>query len=43
VFAAGTIGWSLGLDDFRDRNVADPRVQRTTANALDAFSRPADE
>jgi hypothetical protein len=39
VFAAGTIGWSLALDDFLDRNVADPRIQRTTANLLDTFTR----
>jgi hypothetical protein len=39
VFAAGTIGWSLALDDFLDRTVADPRIQKTTANILDAFTR----
>lgn len=38
VFAAGTIGWSLGLDDFLDRNVADARIQRATANLLDTFT-----
>ncbi len=40
VFAAGTIGWSLALDDFLDRHVAAPRIQRTTANILDAFTHP---
>jgi hypothetical protein len=36
VFAAGTIIWSWGLDNL-DRMQADPRIQRTTANVLDAF------
>ena len=39
VFAAGTIGWSLGLDDFGDRAVPDARLQQTTRNVLDAFVR----
>lgn len=33
IFAAGTIGWSLALDD-----VADARIQRTTANVLARFT-----
>jgi hypothetical protein len=37
VFAAGTIGWSLGLDDFGSRGAADARLQRTTQNILDRF------
>lgn len=41
VFAAGTIGWSLGLDDFGDRAVPDRRLQQTTRNVLDAFVRDA--
>ncbi len=41
VFAAGTIGWSLGLDDFGERAVPDERVQRVTRNVLDAFVRGA--
>lgn len=39
VFAAGTIGWSLGLDDFGDRAAPDERLQQTTRNVLDAFVR----
>jgi len=38
VFAAGTIGWSLGLDDFGERAAPDARLQRTTRNILDRFS-----
>ncbi|MEB2284748.1 MAG: hypothetical protein B6D46_13405 [Polyangiaceae bacterium UTPRO1] len=38
VFAAGTIGWSLGLDDFGDRAVPDRRLQQATRNVLDAFA-----
>ena len=34
VFGAGTIGWSWGLDY---PGVADPRIQRTTANILHRF------
>jgi hypothetical protein len=41
VFAAGSIGWSLGLDDFGPRGVADRRLQRTTRNVLDRFVGPA--
>jgi hypothetical protein len=37
VFAAGTIGWSLGLDDFGARAAPDARVQRVTKNLLDRF------
>ncbi len=37
VFAAGSIGWSLGLDDFGPRAVPDARVQRATRNVLDRF------
>src|SRR5207237_7380382 len=36
VFASGTLGWSWGLDNYFHTN-ADPRIQRTTANLLDAF------
>ena len=38
VFAAGTIGWSLGLDDFGARAAPDGRLQRTTRNIVDRFS-----
>src|SRR5205807_10517330 len=38
VFAAGTIAWSWGLDNFNGYNFADPRIQQTTANILNAFS-----
>jgi hypothetical protein len=34
VFASGTMQWSWGLDK---QGVVDPRIQRTTANILDAF------
>ena len=37
VFAAGTIGWSRGLDNWNDINYADRRLQRTTANILNRF------
>src|SRR5438552_2696227 len=37
VFAAGTIAWSWGLDNFNGYNFADPRIQQTTANILNAF------
>ena len=36
VFSSGTIGWSRGLDGFWYGR-ADPRIQRTTSNLLDAF------
>ncbi len=36
VFAAGSISWSWGLDDF-NYTLADPRIQRVTANVLNAF------
>src|SRR5438309_5481367 len=35
VFASGTMNWSRGLGDFH--SPPDPRIQRTTANLLDAF------
>ena len=38
VFAAGTIGWSRGLDDF-DGGHADARLQRVTANVLERMIR----
>jgi hypothetical protein len=34
IFASGTMQWSWGLDK---QGVVDPRIQRTTANILDAF------
>ena len=37
VFAAGSIGWSLGLDSFGDRAAPDERLQRVTRNLLDRF------
>ncbi len=37
VFAAGTIAWSWGLDNFNGYNFVDPRIQQTTANVLNAF------
>jgi F420-0:gamma-glutamyl ligase len=37
VFAAGTIGRSLGLDDFGLRGAADAPLQQTTRNILDRF------
>jgi hypothetical protein len=36
VFATGTISWVWGLDDFI-HSQADARIQRVTANVLDAF------
>src|SRR5207247_6035851 len=36
VFSAGTMSWSWGLENFFS-NVADARIQRTTANILNAF------
>ena len=36
VFAAGTISWNWGLDNF-NYTLADPRIQQTTANILNAF------
>jgi hypothetical protein len=41
VFAAGTLGWSYGLDNYSGANLVDARIQRTTANILDKFSGPA--
>jgi hypothetical protein len=37
VFDAGTISWSMGLDNLPGNTRADPRIQRITANLLDAF------
>ena len=37
VFAAGTISWSWGLDNFNGHAFADARIQQTTANILNAF------
>src|SRR6058998_1841674 len=36
VFSAGTMSWSWGLENFYS-TVADARIQRTTANILNAF------
>jgi hypothetical protein len=36
VFATGTMSWSWGLDNYWFQ-YADPRIQRTTANILNAF------
>ena len=43
VFAAGTVAWAWGLDDFghEDRGAfADDRLRHVTANILDRLSRP---
>jgi hypothetical protein len=37
VFTAGTVDWAWGLDDWRQAGLVDPRIQRVTANVLDAF------
>jgi hypothetical protein len=37
VFAAGTVDWPWGLDDYWRPGHVDPRLQRTTANILAAF------
>ena len=37
VFGAGTINWSLGLDNYGDQNFANARIQQTTANIIDQF------
>src|SRR5207302_1081810 len=38
VFAAGTISWSLGLENFKPGdNAMNPGIQQTTANVLNAF------
>ncbi|HKV32266.1 MAG TPA: N,N-dimethylformamidase beta subunit family domain-containing protein [Candidatus Dormibacteraeota bacterium] len=38
VFAAGTMGWANGLDGYyQNTDLTDWRIQRTTANLLDAF------
>src|SRR6266550_1606995 len=36
VFASGTSSWNWGLDNL-DHAIADPRIQRTTTNLLNAF------
>jgi hypothetical protein len=41
VFATGTTGWSLALDNYTGNGVVDARIQRTTANILDRFVTPA--
>lgn len=43
VFNAGSIEWSWGLSDIGARTSSDPRIQRLTANVLDALAAgPAD-
>ena len=38
VFGAGTLSWAWGLENFSQSwTLADPRIQRTTANVLNAF------
>src|SRR5438046_1266312 len=37
VFAAGTTVWNLGLDSFNS-TLADPRIQQTMANIMNAFT-----
>lgn len=37
IFSAGTMSWSWGLDNFYSNAAADARIQRTTANILNAF------
>jgi hypothetical protein len=37
VFTAGTVDWAWGLDDWRQGGLVDPRLQRVTANVLEAF------
>jgi hypothetical protein len=37
VFAAGTVNWAWGVDDWRVPGRVDPRIQRVTANVLRAF------
>jgi hypothetical protein len=37
VFAAGTMSWSLGLDNFTS-SYADSRIQQATANILNQFA-----
>jgi len=41
VFAAGTIGWSYGLDNSTGYNAVDTRIQQTTANILNRFINPS--
>jgi len=40
VFAAGTTGWSWGLDNWSGYNFVDARIQQTTANVLNLFVNP---
>jgi hypothetical protein len=37
VFAAGTTDWSWALDDYWQQGYLDPRLQRATANLLNAY------
>src|SRR5439155_1044087 len=37
VFAAGTMSWSWGLDNYKTGVQTDARIQQTTANLLNAF------
>ncbi|TMG55535.1 MAG: hypothetical protein E6H84_06745 [Chloroflexi bacterium] len=37
VFASGTSSWDWGLDNGDPHAIADPRIQKTTANLLNAF------
>jgi hypothetical protein len=37
VFAAGTIEWSLGLENIQGNTYANPGIQKATANILNAF------
>ncbi len=41
VFAAGTIQWSWGLDNYGGGNYVNAGIQKTTANILNAFSQGA--
>lgn len=45
VFAAGTVAWSWGLDDYGHEargKFADDRLRRLTANVIDRLSKPPD-
>jgi hypothetical protein len=37
VFTAGTVDWAWGLDAWRQAGLVDERIQRATANVLEAF------
>jgi hypothetical protein len=37
VFAAGTVGWGMGLDNGAGGNFVDARIQQTTTNVLNRF------